>query len=474
MDNLYVDIIRFFQSSHDVLYVFTFVVALFLLLSGLDDLVVDLYYWFLYLFRRKELLRYQRLDPSELRGCSEKAIAIFIPTWSEEAIIEPMLRKVCHSMKYKNYDIFVGVYPNDPGTSARVASVARIYPNVHPVIASHPGPSTKAQNLNDMHQGMRRWENQTGIRYEIVVLHDAEDIIHPLSLSVYNYFVPNYDMVQIPIYPLETPHMRVVHWTYADEFAENHTKDLMARQVFSDFIPSAGVGTAYNRYLIEFVGTSFARNMFSRRSLTEDYDIALRLALGDAKLLYLNRPFGVNVSTWAFFPQTFTAAVRQRTRWLIGICLQAWANYGWHGSLRLRLTLYRDRKAVITNIINALAYVVLVYVLLYELADWGMRAYGTLEPLVERGTVLWYVVLTDTALMLWRFLHRFLSVSRVYGRRAALLSIPRLPVSNIINFAATVRALQQFFRANRKKEPVAWEKTEHEFPPLRRRYRAKK
>jgi adsorption protein B len=464
MDTIYFDIICLFQASRDVLYVFTFVVASFLLLSGLDDLALDLYYWFVYFFRRKALLNNQRLPVAALEERPEKPIAIFIPAWHEEAVIEQMLSRTCQSIQYRNYDIFVGVYPNDPATSTRVASVARIYPNVHPVVASHHGPSTKAQNLNDMHQGMRRWENQTGIRYEIIVLHDAEDLIHPQSLRVYNYFLPDYDMVQIPIYPLETPQKRVVHWTYADEFAENHTKDLMARQLFSHFIPSAGVGTAYNRYLIEFVGTSFARNMFSRKSLTEDYDIALRLALGKAKLLYLNRPFGINVSTWAFFPQTFSAAVRQRSRWLIGICLQAWRSYGWHGSFRLRLTLYRDRKAVIANIINALAYLVLVYVVLYELADWGLRAYGTLEPLVGRSTFLWYVVLTDTALMLWRFLHRFLSVSRVYGRRAAFLSIPRLPVGNIINFAATARALHQYFRANRKREEVAWDKTEHEFP----------
>jgi adsorption protein B len=204
--------------------------------------------------------------------------------------------------------------------------------------------------------------------------------------------------------------------------------------------------------------------MFSRRSRTEDYAIALRLAVGEAKLLYLYRPFGANVATWAYFPQTFSTAVRQRTRWLIGICIQAWQNYGWVGNARLRVTLYRDRKAVITNIINALAYVVLVYVLLYELAEWGLSNYGTLVPLVSKGTPLWYLVLTDTGLMLWRFAHRFMSVSRIYGRRAGLLSIPRLPVSNIVNFAATVRAFVQFFSARHRQKHVEWEKTAHTFP----------
>jgi adsorption protein B len=66
--------------------------------------------------------------------------------------------------------------------------------------------------------------------------------------------------------------------------------------------------------------------------------------------------------------------------------------------------------------------------------------------------------------MLWRFGHRFLSVSRIYGRKAGALSIARLPVSNIVNFTATVRAFKQYFTAQRQKKKVAWEKTAHQFP----------
>jgi adsorption protein B len=464
MESLFRDIVHFFQASYDALYVFTFIVATFLLVSGLDDVGADLYYWFYYTFRRKRLNRFQLLPTSTLHGTPEKPIAIFIPTWHEFDVIEQMLTRACTTIDYKSYDIFVGVYPNDPATTVRVESVARVFSQVHPVVATHPGPSTKAENLNDIHQGMIRWENQTGIRYDVIVLHDAEDVIHPLSLKTFNCFVPEYDMVQLPVYPFVTPQKKIVHWTYCDEFAENHTKDLMARQEFSGFTPSAGVGTAYNRWLMEFVGTSFARNMFSKSSLTEDYDIALRLALGKANLLYLYRPFGLNIATWAYFPQTFTTAVRQRTRWLIGICIQSWRNYGWVGDLKFRLTLYRDRKAVISNNINALAYVVLIYVLLYELAEWGLRDYGTLIPIVSKGTLLWDIVLIDTVLMLWRFIHRFVSVSRIYGRKAGALSIPRLPVGNIVNFTATVRAFKQYFVARRKKKKVTWEKTAHKFP----------
>ena len=46
--------------------------------------------------------------------------------------------------------------------------------------------------------------------------HDAEDIIHPDSLRWVNYFVENYDMVQVPVLALPTP----MRGAYCDEFAE--------------------------------------------------------------------------------------------------------------------------------------------------------------------------------------------------------------------------------------------------------------
>jgi adsorption protein B len=283
-------------------------------------------------------------------------------------------------------------------------------------------------------------------------------------LRAFNVFIPRYDMVQIPVFPLPAPKRKFVHWVYADEFAENHTKDLPTRQVVNGFIPSAGVGTAFNRWILEFAGTSFARNLFSHRSLTEDYDMALRLALADAKLAFLYRPFGQEIATWAYFPQTFSAAVRQRTRWLIGICFQAWQTYGWPGGLRLQAMLYRDRKAILVNIVSGLAYAVLLYVLVFEIASWGIAGPEQIRPVVEKGSALWYIVLVDTLLMLWRFLQRYASVSRVYGRVAALMSIPRLVIGNFINFAAAIRAIGQVLSFGLRGRLIPWEKTVHVYP----------
>lgn len=457
-------VIESFRAYYQELYIATFAVAAALFISGLDDLFVDLYYWFHHLFAKKKFNKYTYASAEKLHDIAEKPIAIFTPAWHEYDVIEQMLTNACQTIQYKNYDIFVGVYPNDPETIAKVEAVSKRFPNVHAVVSENPGPSTKADNLNQIHEGMLRWENRTGVRYDIILMHDAEDIIHPMSLKINNALIPEYDMVQLPVFPLDASHASLVHWTYADEFAEYHTKDLFVRQHFSGFVPSAGVGTAFNRWLVEFIGTSYAKNIFRINSLTEDYDLALRLALGKANLLFTYKPFGINVATRGYFPHTVKAAIRQKTRWIIGICLQSWKTIGWKGDARFRFVLYRDRKAVISNAINFCAYVVITYLMLYEAIRFGFEAYQQLPPIVRKGTLLWTLVVIDSLLMLWRIMHRFIAVRRVYSLWAALLSIIRLPISNIINFSATFRAVYQFTRAAMKKKEVKWEKTAHHFP----------
>ncbi|MBI3765231.1 MAG: phage adsorption protein NrfB [Ignavibacteriales bacterium] len=434
-------LISFFRSSYPSLYIATFIVASFLFMSGIDDIFVDMYYWFHHLFMRKKFNRYRYDSPEIIHQVPEKPIAIYVPAWHEYDVIDKMLTNACRTIQYKNYDIFVGVYPNDPQTITKVEEVSTRFPNVHAVISNNPGPTTKADNLNQIHEGMLRWENKTGIRYDIIIMHDSEDVIHPMSLKIHNVLIPDHDMVQLPVFPLHTSHANLVHWTYSDEFAEYHTKDLFVRQHFSGFVPSAGVGTAFNRWIIEFVGTSYAKNIFHATSLTEDYDLALRLALGKANMLFAFKPFGINCATRGFFPHSMRASIRQKSRWVTGICLQSWKKIGWQGDARFRFVLYRDRKAILANAINFFAYVVIAYLMTYESIRFGFAAYQQLPPIVVKGTPLWYLVVMDSVLMMWRIMHRFITVRRVYGGWAALLSVVRLPISNIINFSATGRAL---------------------------------
>ncbi len=187
-------------------------------------------------------------------------------------------------MEYQRYDIFVGVYPNDEATVAAVQSAAARHSQVKPVINPLPGPTTKAQNLNAIFAEIERTEGDEP--YEIMVLHDTEDVIHPLSLKMYNYLMPQRQMIQLPVLPLERPAFEWTSWTYADEFAENHQKDMIVREAMGSFVPSAGVGLR--------VQPSGARNRVGHRddvfpsgTLTEDYQTGLRLKLRGLSTIFV-------------------------------------------------------------------------------------------------------------------------------------------------------------------------------------------
>ncbi len=458
-----------YVAGYAFFYSLTFFVAAFLLWNGIEDFAIDVYYWVLTFLMPGWNDRLRGLSLSSLMSTSEKPIAIYVPAWRESAVIGPMLRRACANIDYAAYDIFVGVYPNDPETVKEVEAIAAEFPQVHTVVSPLPGPTTKGDNLNQIHQGMVRYENTTGVRYDIILMHDSEDVVHPMSLKIVNYFVPDYDMVQLPVFPLELSQGKLVGWTYADEFAENHLKNLVVRQHFAGFVPSAGVGTGYNRWLIEFIGTSFAKNMFARASLTEDYDIALRLAIGKAKVLFLHEPFGLRAATRAFFPETLGAAVRQKSRWLIGICLQSWKNYGWMGDWKFRFSLYRDRKAVVSNLVTMLAYVVVAWFLLLTVARGLVSSERVVDPLITPYSALWYMGVATTGMMVSRLLHRLYFTTRIYGAVSGILTIVRLPVSNFVNFLASFRAIAQYFSAEREKREIAWDKTDHKFPTSSKR-----
>ncbi len=45
-----------------------------------------------------------------------------------------------------------------------------------------------------------------------------------------------------------------------------------------------------------------------------------------------------------YFPDTFSTAVRQKSRWIIGIVFQGFKTHKWTSSLTLNYFLWRDRK----------------------------------------------------------------------------------------------------------------------------------
>src|SRR5262249_12996850 len=161
---------------------------------------------------------------------SERRIAILVPLWHEHQVIEPMLQHNLTAILYGNYDFFVGVYPNDPLTLNAVDRVARGDAHVHLAPCPHDGPTSKGDCRNSTFSAMVEYEQHHGIEFEIVVIHDAEDLVHPQALRLINWFSREYQMVQVPVLPLATGPGEWTHGVYCDEFAEFQLKDIPVRQ----------------------------------------------------------------------------------------------------------------------------------------------------------------------------------------------------------------------------------------------------
>lgn len=459
---------------YEPFYILALIVGSVFVISGTTDLFFDLFSFFWQIRRLMIGRNWQRLTLERLEAREQQRIAVFIAAWHESDVIAQTLRNATETIRYKNYDIFVGTYPNDPDTQREVDRVADENAHVHKVITPEDGPTNKASNLNHVFTTLLDYEIENDKFYDIILMHDSEDVIHPYSLLVYNYLIPRKEMVQIPVFPIALPLQKVTHWTYADEFAENHTKILYVREISGGFVPSAGVGTAFTKRAFQRLALE-QQEVFSPNTLTEDYQLGLRMNLQGMHAAFVNvkipSPQSIQsgkrresdwVATRALFPTDFKHAVKQKTRWNIGIVLQGWENLGWKGSLSVKWNLFQDRKALITAPVNFLAYFIFIYFLVYSLVN--TFSLQPMPVLIPDGSFLSFLVLVSTIFMVWRSLNRAYAVNLIYGFLPALTSIPRAVWGNIINFFAITRAVVTFTINKIKKRQVAWDKTSHEFP----------
>jgi adsorption protein B len=460
---------------------FLFLVALYLI-SGLDDLVIDLIYYvrlfFRAVFRRKVVRPVTR---EQLAAAPEKPIAVIIPAWDESNVISRMLLNTVNTLLYRNYRIFVGTYPNDEATKLEVEKVREIYPNIEFVVTPTDGPTNKADCLNWIYQGIRIFEKDHNLKFEMFVFHDAEDVVHPLSLTYYNYLMPRIPFIQVPVFPLEQKWWNFTTGMYMDEFAENHTKDLRVRELLGQAIPSAGVGTAVSREAMDYLARLRNNQLFDITSLTEDYMMGLSLRDMPGKKILLQqsvahtvtvrRRWGKGVrekvvnepiATREFFPSSFWTAVHQKSRWILGISIQGW-NYGWTRSVGLNYCLFRDRKAVVTNLLTVLGYLVVLYWGLAQMVAWLAPA-KAVPPLIEIDEPAFKLVYVVIGLFFWRLFNRAVAVWRIYSPLQAMLSMPRMFYGNLLNFAATWKAIDRYIKARLLKQTPAWGKTQHAYP----------
>ncbi|MEO8723486.1 MAG: glycosyl transferase family protein [Sphingobium sp.] len=438
-----------------------------LFIGGLDDFLIDLLFmarsvWRkIFIYSRHARMTAATLPPSSKPG----GIAIFVPAWHESAVIGAMLRAAVRQWgtdEACSYRIFVGAYPNDRDTISAIAAFANDCVRVQLVIHIHDGPTTKADCLNRLWQALKREEQATGQYYKAVVLHDAEDVVHRDELRLFDTMIDRFDMVQLPVRPLVSQQSRWIAGHYCDEFAESHGKTLLAREALGAAVPSAGVGCAFGRRALNRIAHARGGSPFDPASLTEDYEIGLRIAEMNGRTVFIRMhdENGELICTKEHFPETLDTAVNQKARWFIGISLAGWDRMGWHGSWRERWMRMHDRRATLSAVILLAAYVATLgygVELLVGLV-WGIQA-PPYPPALS-------LCLSFTAvLMLWRLLVRAYFSGLTYGWRQGLLAIPRAVVANLIAMLAARRAVFLYIGQLRGKS-LKWDKTTHRFPEV--------
>lgn len=392
--------------------------------------------------------------PRQLESAPRHAIAILVPLWHEHEVIARMLEHNVAAIRYRDYHIFAGAYPNDDRTENALRGVSERFANIHLVLCPHDGPTSKADCLNWIYQHVSLWEEHNGERFDIVVTHDAEDLIHSDELLWINYYAARYDFIQTPVLALATPLLDWTHGVYCDEFAENHSRDMGVRAMLGGFLPGAGVGTGYRRDALERLAGAESNRIFEPEALTEDYENGwrlFRLGCSQAFLPLTRTARNDFLATREYFPQDWHSALKQRTRWVMGIALQTWERHGWKGSPGEIYWLWRDRKGLIANPLSLAANLIFFY-------GAATRLWTRVPPRAA------HLLLATLAIVGLRLATRMFAVARIYGVPFALGVPIRALYANLLNSAATVQAVARFAFARAHGRPLKWIKTDHAFP----------
>lgn len=426
------------------------------LIFGLDDLLVDIL-WISGVGRGDVAVDSLAVTPPV-------RFAIAIPAWDEAAVVGAMLSIARERWAGADCRFYVGVYPNDLPTLRAVASHVHHDPRVRIVINDRPGPTTKGDCLNAIWHSLQQDMADGSFNAHALLLHDAEDMVDRDELRVLADALATADYAQLPVLPLVVADGPWISGHYCDEFAESHGKDMPIRSALRAPLPTAGVGCAFRiDRLARIAGVA---GPFHADSLTEDYELGVRLSASGARGRFVRarRTDGSLVAVRAYFPHRIDQSVRQKTRWLRGIAIEAWERLGWSkrpdggptDTLIGWWMLWRDRRALM----SALAVLAAYAAILSGLTGWA----GT-GHLPGGDTAMAGLLQANLLLLAWRLAMRAIQTGTHYGWREAARALLRQPVSNIILVMTAWRALRDHILGLLGR-PLVWDKTVHRFPLL--------
>jgi adsorption protein B len=212
-----------------------FPLALVILISGLDDLALDcvcLWAWLMAPLTEPCATEPRPTEPDRSSASREGAC----PPRKAHRHLRPAVARTrrhrrhggaqCLRHQLLQLSFLHWRLPERRPTLDAIRELESRFPHVHLAVCPHNGPTSKADCLNWIYQRMLLFEEHHEYRFDIVITHDAEDLIHPEAFSHINAYADEFDMVQIPVLPLPTPLRDLVHGIYCDEFAEWQIKDM--------------------------------------------------------------------------------------------------------------------------------------------------------------------------------------------------------------------------------------------------------
>ncbi len=427
--------------------------AIWFAVGSLDELGVDLLWFWLRLTGRVHTGKAPTDGDAPLRGIA----AVLVPAWQEAAVVGAMLTHTLKSWPQAELRVYAGCYRNDPATLTAMLAAAGDS-RLRIVVHDCAGPTTKADCLNRLYAALIEDETRGGFRARSIVLHDAEDMVHPAALALLDRGLDEADFVQLPVRPEPQAGSRWIAGHYCDEFAESHGKAMVVRDWLGVGLPSAGVGCAFSRASIEAIALRRGSpEPFAAECLTEDYECGLLVGQigGAAKFVRMRDAQGRLVATREFFPAGLGSSVRQKTRWLHGIAFQGWDRLGWNAHpLELWMQL-RDRRAPLTAIVLASAYLLLIISpLLFIAQQFGAYAPKPIDPLLR------LLLIANLAALLWRCLLRAVFTAHEYSLGEGIMAVLRMPLANVIAIMAGRRALSAYLISLRSGR-VKWDHTIH-------------
>ena len=238
---------------------------------------------------------------------------------------------------------------------------------------------------------------------------------------------------------------------------------MVVRDALGAALPAAGVGCAFDRELVgKMMGDRQGRGPFSTESLTEDYELGMRIQDlgGRSRFLRVHGDDGALIATRAWFPSRLPDAVRQKARWVHGIAFQGWDRLGWQGGIAERWMRLRDRRGPLSALVLAAGYALFALASVSMLL--GLAGFG---PRLEPSPLLFWLLLFNIASVLWRAAMRFFFTAQEYGWAEGVRAILRIPVANIIAIMASRRALARYVFSLRG-SVAGWEKTAHDRHPV--------